>query len=230
LEAREDFANVAAFDRILVNSMFSRESVIRAYGLDAHVCYLGVDLARFTDHGRPRENLVIGIGAYFPPKNLQLAIEAVALLPEPRPELAWVGNMADPGHVQDMIALAAARRVSFTRYLRISDEEVTTLLNRAAVMIYAPRLEPFGLAPIEAGACGVPVVAVAEGGVRETIIHDETGLLVRNTPRAVADAVHRLLTDPAFARRLGGAARANVESRWSLDSATDHIEQALFSG
>lgn len=94
-------------------------------------------------------------------------------------------------------------------------------------MIYAPRLEPFGFAPIEAGACGLPVIAVAEGGVRETVIDDETGLLVHNAPRAVADAVARLLADPALVHRLGTAGRANAERRWSLDAATDRIEQAL---
>jgi glycosyltransferase involved in cell wall biosynthesis len=126
-----------------------------------------------------------------------------------------------------MAALAAARGVAFTPHLRIPDAEVISLLNRASAMVYAPRLEPFGLAPIEAAACGLPVVAVAEGGVRETVLDDETGLLVANAPEAVAAAVARLLADPALARRLGAAGRANAERRWSLEAATDRIEQAL---
>jgi glycosyltransferase involved in cell wall biosynthesis len=52
---------------------------------------------------------------------------------------------------------------------RFSDENIVELLNRAAVMVYSARLEPFGLAPLEANACATPVVAVAEGGVRESI-------------------------------------------------------------
>jgi glycosyltransferase involved in cell wall biosynthesis len=227
VQGSEELRNVAAFDRILVNSLFSRESTIRAYGLDAEICYLGTDTARFTDQGRTREHLVLGLGAYTPEKNLRLAIEALALLPAPRPELAWVGNVAYTELLEEMRELAAARGVPFSPHLRIPDDEVIALLNRASVMVYAPRLEPFGYAAIESAACGLPVVAVAEGGVRETVIDGETGFLVGNTPGAVADAVARVLTDPELARRVGAAARSNAERRWSLDAATDRIEQAL---
>ena len=227
LQGRAELENAAAFDRILANSLFSRESLLRAYGLDSEVCYLGTDLAHFTDYGMPREPLVIGLGSFSAEKNLRLAIEALALLPAPRPVLAWVGNADYGGTLAAMTALAAARAVPFTPHLRIPDAELVALLNRASAMIYAPRLEPFGLAPIEAGACGVPVVAVAEGGVRETVIDGETGLLVPGTPAAVAGAVAQLLADPAMGRRLGTGARANAERRWSLEAATDRIEQAL---
>jgi glycosyltransferase involved in cell wall biosynthesis len=227
VQGREELQNAAAFDRILVNSLFSRENTIRTYGLDAEICYLGTDTGRFADKGKSREHLVLGLGAFTPEKNLRLVIEALALLPTPRPELAWVGNVAYTDLLEEMKELAAARGVPFSPHLRIPDDQVIALLNRAAVMVYAPRLEPFGLAAIEAAACALPVVAVAEGGVRETVIDGETGFLVENTPGAVADAVAQVLTDPALARRLGAAARANAERKWSLDAATDRIEQAL---
>ena len=88
IQGREELQNVAAFDRILVNSLFSRENLLRTYGLDSEVCYLGTDLARFSNQGRPRERLVIGLGNYSVEKNLRLVIEALALLPAPRPVLA----------------------------------------------------------------------------------------------------------------------------------------------
>jgi glycosyltransferase involved in cell wall biosynthesis len=228
IQGREEVRNAAAFDRILVNSLFSRESVLRAYGLDAEVCYLGTDLSRFADRGRPRESLVVGLGAFAPEKNLRLVVQALALLPAPRPELVWVGNFVSDGLIDEITTLAASNGVPFTPRLGIPDDDLVALLNRASAMIYAPRLEPFGLAPIEAAACGLPVIAVAEGGVRESVIHNETGILVQNTPQAVADAAARLLADPALARRLGSAGRANAEQRWSLDALTDRIERALF--
>jgi glycosyltransferase involved in cell wall biosynthesis len=227
IQGRAELDNAAAFDCILANSLFSRESILRAYGLDAEVCYPGTDLGRFADRGLARERLVVGLGSYTREKNLRLAIEALALLPAPRPALVWVGNVDHDGTRAAMAALAAAREVPFTPHLGIPDAELVALLNRATALVYAPRLEPFGLAPIEAAACRLPVVAVAEGGVRETVIDDETGLLVANTPQAVAAAVARLLADPALARRLGTAARAGAERRWSLEAATDRIEQAL---
>jgi glycosyltransferase involved in cell wall biosynthesis len=95
------------------------------------------------------------------------------------------------------------------------------------VMVYAPRLEPFGLAPLEANACGLPVVAVAEGGVRETIIDQVNGLLVDNYPDAMAAAIQRLRNDPSFASRLGSTGRKAVEAKWGLDRALDRLEQHL---
>ena len=227
LQGAEEVRNAGAFGRILVNSLFSRESILRAYGRDAEVCYLGTDLSRFVDRGLPRERFVIGLGTFSPEKRLDLVIEALALLPEPRPALAWVGNASYGGCLEAMTALAVARGVPFTPHLRIPDEQVVELLNRAAALIYAPRLEPFGLAPIEAGACGLSVVAVAEGGVRETVIDGENGMLVHSSPRAIADAVAALLGDPALARRLGAGGRAHAERRWSLEASTDRIEAAL---
>ena len=87
------------------------------------------------------------------------------------------------------------------------------ILNRAMLMIYTPRLEPFGFAPLEANACGTPVLAVAEGGVRETIVDGVNGLLVDDDPRAMADAVTRLSNDREYARRLGQAGRKQVVGR-----------------
>jgi glycosyltransferase involved in cell wall biosynthesis len=226
-QARDELDNATAFDRILVNSLFSRESVIRAYGLDAEVCYLGTDTDRFVDQGLPRENVVVGLGAFTPEKNLGLAIEALALLPQPRPKLVWIGNVAYEGHIEKMMALAASRGVEFVPRVSIEDAELIGWLNRARVMVYAPRLEPFGFAPIEAGSCGLPVVAVAEGGVRETVIHSQTGLLVLHDPSAIAEAVGAILGDPQLAARLGSFARENAKSRWSLHAGTDRIEDAL---
>ena len=227
VQAREEANNAAAFRRILVNSYFSRESVLRAYGLDSDVCYLGVDAGHFTDRGLPRGTDVVGLGSFTPEKNHALCIEAVAAIAPPRPRLVWIGNIAIPSYLDEMRRLAADRGVVFEPMVRVSDETVLDVLNHAAVMVYAPRLEPFGLAPLEANACGVPVVAVAEGGVRETVVDGENGLLVAHDPEAMGAAISRLLADPTLARQLGANARRAVETKWSLASATDRIEHYL---
>jgi glycosyltransferase involved in cell wall biosynthesis len=227
VQAREEANNAAAFRRILVNSYFSRESVLRAYGLDSDVCYLGIDAEHFTDRGLARGTDVVGLGSFVPGKNHALCIEAVATIAPPRPRLVWIGNVVNPSHLNEMRQLAAARGVVFEPMVSVSDETLLDVLNRAAVMVYAPRLEPFGLAPLEANACGLPVVAVAEGGVRETIVDGENGLLVAHDPRAMGTAISRLLHDSDLARHLGTNARRVVETKWSLASATDRIEHYL---
>jgi glycosyltransferase involved in cell wall biosynthesis len=228
LQAREEVDNAAAFTRILVNSLFSRESVLRAYGLDSDVCYPGIDTNHFSDHQLSREDYVLGLGSFCPIKNIRFAIEAVGAMPAPRPKLVWVGNaIFDKSYFDAMTALAMEKQVDFLPQVNVSDDMLTNILNRASMMIYAPRLEPFGLAPLEAGACGVPVVAVAEGGVRETILDGVTGFHVENDPAAAASALTRLRNDPALARRIGENAGAAAREKWSFEDAADRIERRL---
>src|SRR5436190_10109632 len=70
IQAREEVASARAFTSILVNSLFSRESIIRAYGIDTKVCYLGIDTSLFVDRRLPREDFVVGIGSFTPPKRI----------------------------------------------------------------------------------------------------------------------------------------------------------------
>jgi glycosyltransferase involved in cell wall biosynthesis len=227
LQVREEVRNAAAFDRILVNSYFSRESVLRAYGLDAAVCYLGIDTEQFADLGLPRERLVVGVGAFVPEKNIPLVIRAVATIPPPRPRLVWVGNVAGREYVEELQRLADGLGVEFEPRVRVGQDELLDLLNRASVMAYAPRLEPFGLAPVEAAACGLPVVAVAEGGVRETVADGVSGRLVAPDPGAIGAAARELLDDSALARRLGAGGKRLARERWSHESAVDRLESHL---
>ena len=105
--------------------------------------------------------------------------------------------------------------------------ELIDLLNRAAAMLYAPRLEPFGYAPLEAGACGCPVITVFEGGMKETVVDGVNGMVTDPDPAAMASALTRLLADPQLARRLGSQARRFVQERFSLPDAIDRIEAEL---
>lgn len=227
VQAREEVRNAAAYDAILVNSLFSRESVLRAYGLDAQVCYLGIDTAKFRDHELPREPFVIGMGAFTPEKNPKLVIEGLARVASPRPRLVWIGNTANRGYIEELQALAQSLQVDFEPRVGVSDDALVDLLNRALLMVYAPRLEPFGLAPLEANACGLPVVAVAEGGVRETVIDGVTGIHVLHDPRAIAAAIERLRDNPDNARQLGEQGRTRVANEWTLRAAARRLEQRL---
>ena len=228
LLAREEWAAVRALDGLLVNSRFSRESFMRAYGVDSKVCYLGIDTAQFRDLGLPRERVILGLGSFHAAKGIDLAIRAVSLLPEPRPALEWIGNADSVGYLAEMSALAASLGVDFRPRLRVEDAVILDRLNRAMLMIYTSKLEPFGYAPLEANACGTPVVAVAEGGVRETIIDGENGLLVDDRdPEALAAAVRRLLDDPALARALGSRGVAVVGQRWTVEESVRRVERHL---
>jgi glycosyltransferase involved in cell wall biosynthesis len=224
---REEVLNAKAFDAMLVNSFYSRESIMRAYGLEAKVCYLGVDAEKFVDLNLPRENYVVGLGAFVKLKNVEFALRSLAEMSEPRPRLVWIGNAANPPYLEEMKRLAATLGVNFEPLLKIDDDELVRVLNRAMILVYSSRLEPFGFAPLEANACGTPVIAVAEGGVRETIVDGVNGLLVDNDPRAMAAAIKRLSNDQEYARRLGQAGRQQVLERWSVEASVERLEQRL---
>jgi glycosyltransferase involved in cell wall biosynthesis len=226
-QARTEWLNTRGFRAILVNSYFSRETVLRTYGLDATVCYLGVDNEKFVQQHLPREDYVVGVGTIAPRKNLSLVIEALAQITPPRPRLIWVGDMAKPEHLAELNQLAAATNVDFKPLVRLDDDQLIDVLNRASMMVYAPRLEPFGFAPLEANACGLPVVAVAEGGVRETIQDGVNGLLVEHEPRAMANAIEYLRTNPNEAGQMGQRGAQLVAERWSVKAAVDRLEQNL---
>jgi glycosyltransferase involved in cell wall biosynthesis len=227
VQAREELRNAKAFTSILVNSLYSRESVLRAYGIQAYTCYLGVDTNLFVDRHQRRDAFVTGVGSFMRHKGIDFVIAAVAQLKNHPRRLVWVGNMADETYTEELRALASRLGVILEVKIRTTDAEIVELLNRAAVMAYAPRLEPFGLAPLEANACGLAVVGVAEAGVRETIVDRVNGLLCEPDPKAMADAIQRLLDNPAYAKELGASGRAMVESRWSLEVATDRLESRL---
>lgn len=212
-----------------MNSYYSRESVQRAYGRASKVCYLGVDSSLFRNLGKKREGFIVGLGSFCPAKGIDLAIKAIALLEEPRPKLVWIGNGGMMEYLEDMKRLALSVGVEFEAKNTIPDSELVDILNRAALMLYTSQLEPFGLAPLEANACGTPVVAVAEGGVRETIKDGLNGLLVDDEPEAIAQAIKLLLSDAELARQMGERGCQYVQQGWGLEKSVDRLEENLFN-
>ncbi|MDR5883506.1 glycosyltransferase family 1 protein [Caballeronia sp. LZ032] len=90
--------------------------------------------------------------------------------------------------------------------------------NAADVFVTTPWYEPFGITPLEAMGCGTPVIGADVGGIRYSVAHGETGLLVPpKHPAALAQAIATLKRDAALARRMGeaGLARANAMFTWS---------------
>jgi glycosyltransferase involved in cell wall biosynthesis len=126
-----------------------------------------------------------------------------------------------------MTSLAADLGVTLQIKSLVSDEQVINILNRATLLLYTSRLEPFGYAPLEANACATPVVAVAEGGVRETVKDGVNGLLSSRDPQCLADAMAKLLYDPALARKLGENGLRLVEHEWNLARSIERLEEQL---
>jgi len=227
---REEVFNYRSYHKVLVNSFYSNESLLRAYGGGGDVCYLGIDLTLFSFLDMPRERFVMGLGSFYQPKRADLAIKALAEIdPAERPKLVWVGNIGDKNYLNSLLTLSSQLGVVFEPLQYVSHQELLRLLNTASCLVYTSALEPFGLAPLEANACGLPVVAVGEGGVRETIKDGYNGLLTSRKPSQLAEAVQRILNDSELFETLSSNGRQIVAERWGLEQAIDRIEQALLS-
>ncbi len=218
---RHDIRQTRSATRLLCNSDHSREYIWRAYGRNATVNRLGVDANRFAL--RPtcqvRDNEVVAVGSLDPTKGHDLAIAAVALLdPAIRPRMRIVHNRSDPATCEALVAQARAASVDLVLDNQVTEEELVALYQRAQAVLLTARVEPLGLTALEAMACGTPVVAVREGGYRETVIDDVNGVLTDRNPASLSAGIARILAG-GFAAQ-DDTIRKSVTSRYSWPDAT----------
>ncbi|OKK00136.1 glycosyltransferase [Amycolatopsis sp. CB00013] len=193
----------------------------------ASVVPCGVDLTTFTPDGgvagRTARRRIVSVGRLVPRKGFDLAIAALPSLPDT--ELVIVGG-PDAGpldkapEVRRLRAIANRAGVADRVHLPglVSREQMPALLRSADAVVCTPWYEPFGIVPLEAMACGVPVVATAVGGLTDTVVDGVTGMLVppRN-PGELAAALRRLLGDASLCESFGLAGADRVRARYSWD-------------
>jgi len=225
-EARQEIGDARAYDLVLVNSSYSRESLRRCYAIDAEVCRLGIDTELFAERrDGPRQEHLLCVGSFTPAKDPLGVIGAVAAMRSPRP-LRWIANAVEPDLDGQGRRLAERLGVDFDLRVAVSDDELVEAYSSARALVYAPRLEPLGFAPLEAAACALPTVAVAEGGCRETIVDGVTGWLAPDA-RSLPGMLDAALADDDGLRRAGAAGRELVVERWSLAGAAAALRAAL---
>jgi glycosyltransferase involved in cell wall biosynthesis len=223
-----DARNARLATLVVTNSYFTREALYRIYGVNASVVYHGVDRETFRPLGLAREPFVLSVGALTPAKGFDFIIESLGhIAASIRPELVIVSNYQEPQERAYLESLAAEKQVRLAMLTMIEVDELVRLYNTARVTVYAPVMEPFGLVSLESMACGTPVVGVREGGVRESVVNGQTGILVDRVPEAFAQAVRTLLEDRELVRRYGAQARKYVSERWTWEQAVERIERHL---
>ncbi len=188
----------------------------------------GVDLDHFSPVGpvdpRPEgRGRVVVVSRLVERKGIGNVVEAVATLPEV--ELVVAGGPPRRHLQQDPEArrlAAMARDLGMEDRLvlrgRVERPDLPALLRSADVVACVPWYEPFGIVPLEAMACGVPVVASAVGGLVDTVVDGVTGIHVPpRRPDRVAKALAKLLDDPSLARAYGKAGAHRAQGRYSWD-------------
>ncbi len=203
----------------------------------------GVDLRRFCPDVAPEsapEGLrrLVVVGRLVERKGVGNVIAALADLPGT--ELVVVGGPplhhleADP-QARRLRAVAQEHAVDDRVTLRgeVARDDLPALLRSADAVVCAPWYEPFGIVPLEAMACGVPVVATAVGGLVDTVVDGLTGVHVPpRDPERLAAALRSLLDDPQRRRMMGvaGVRRARKLYAWErVAAATEEVYAGLVS-
>lgn len=167
-------------DRFIAISQFIARRVRKAYGRTASVVYPPVDIARFRLHAQ-KDDYYLTASRMVPYKRMPLIVEAFAKMPERR--LVVIGDGPD----MDLVRAAAGDNVEILG--RQSDAAMTDYMSRAKAFLYAAE-EDFGIVPLEAQACGTPVIAYGRGGSLETIRgHDDPGQTGVFFPEQSVDAI-----------------------------------------
>jgi glycosyltransferase involved in cell wall biosynthesis len=226
-----DKENTRAAKLVLVNSVFIRDRVGEIYDLEATVSYHGVD----TDVFRPESALggrpyILSVGAIQRHKGFDFLVESLGYVKEEiRPLLYLIGNMENPGEKDALHALAAEKGVDLHIEVGVDQNTLIGRYNGAIFVAYAPYNEPFGLVPLEAMACAKPVVGVNEGGVKETVKHKFTGLLVDRDAGKFGETVQLLLENPALIDEYGRNGRTDVTQNWSWEKAIQGLERQMYN-
>jgi colanic acid/amylovoran biosynthesis glycosyltransferase len=182
-----------------------------------------------------RPELVLAVARLVEKKGLEHLVEACGLLAGrgTAVRLEIVGDGPERARLE-----RAARRLAadVAFHGALPQERVLPLYRRASVVclpcVVAPTGDRDGLPTslLEAMALGAPVVSTPVGGIPEIVVDGRTGLLVpERDPEALADALQRLLADPAFAAELAERGRTHVESHYSLERSVGEL-RALFAG
>ncbi len=190
----------------------------------------GVDTAHFSPHGpvAPRTDRlrIMTVSRLVQRKGVGIAIEALARLVHRGvdAELVIVGGAGDAAHLEVEPEVARLLRIIETTGMRdrvtlagrIEHEDLPEMYRSADVVVCAPWYEPFGIVPLEAMACGRPVVATSVGGLIDTVVEDVTGVHVPpRDPEALADALEPLLADAERRERYGVAGRRRAATRYA---------------
>jgi glycosyltransferase involved in cell wall biosynthesis len=216
---------VRAADRIVATARAEVFELMRmgANPKSLHVVPCGVDLERFTPPGRRERRSdgdalrILTLSRLVPRKGIDTVIEALALVPGAQLVVAGGAEDGCDAEARRLVAFARASGVAERVVLRgrVERAAVPELLRSADVVVCTPWYEPFGIVPLEAMACGVPVIVSAVGGLVDTVVDGVTGFHVSpRSPQQLARALE-VLRDGRRRSAMGQAGAERVRRRYS---------------
>lgn len=171
-----DVRTANGVDAFVVNSNFVARRVWKIYRREAAVVYPPVDVASFSI-ARNRKPYYLTVSRLVPYKRIDVIVEAFSRMPER--QLTVIGSGPELSRLKSL----ATPNIAILGYQPF--EVIRDYMQQARAFIFAAE-EDFGIAPVEAQACGTPVIAFASGGATETVIENDTGVFF---PEQTADSL-----------------------------------------
>ncbi len=214
---------------ILTVSEASKQAAIRDFGVPAsafHIVPNGVDQSIFSPDPAVRRDanmIVTTASADTPLKGLPVLIKAFALLADQYPNLRLtvIGRLRNGPTKEAIKSAGLHERIHFCG--GISQEEIAGLFRQAGMMVSPSLFEGFGMPAAEAMACATPVI-VSTGGALPEVAGDAGLIVPRGDERALAEAIERLLQNPAEREALGIAAQKRAQELFCW---TRHASEAV---
>lgn len=202
IRKRIDRKNFRSSDLVLANSEYTKKESEMTYDKKSQVCYLGVSENIFQPKGNTKKDIdILYIGSYEP-------VDGFPLLEE---------------------SLKYIKRKLYVKTVMIenewisSEQQMADLYRRSRIVVCLAHNEPFGLTPLEAMSCGVPVIAVNEGGYRETVIDGKTGYLIPRKAKILANKIEYLLGSKKVLKKMGKTGREQVLTKWTWDRCAENF-------
>lgn len=215
-----DMRTPQSVDHFIANSKFIQKRIWKVYRRGSEVIYPPVDVSAFTLSDKPREDFYFTASRMVPYKRIPMIVEAFSRRPDLR--LVVAGDGPDMGLVRQL----AGPNVTILGY--VPHSTMIDHMQRCRGFVFAAK-EDFGIVPVEAQACGAPVVALNAAGTAETVCDlnspAPTGVLFdAQTPESLLSAVDRLENE--FDGFSPGTMRANAE-RFGRDAFRQRLTEFI---
>ena len=179
-------------EKFLCNSENTKRRVKRYYNRDAVVLYPYVDCSKYKY--KKNGDFWLSVNRLYPEKRVELQIEVFKKLPNEK--LLIIGGYAKGDHAEKYAERFRGLPENIEIKDQVSEKELIDLYGNCKSFITTALDEDFGVTPLEAMAAGKPVVAVNEGGYRETVINGKTGKLIKADIDEIARAVKEISINP----------------------------------
>jgi glycosyltransferase involved in cell wall biosynthesis len=220
-------------DHVFCNSNFTLKQAQKIYSYSAQkaqTLYLGADLKMFHPLGLKRQPKIVTVCRLTKFKNVDVILEALSLLNQNRTKPVTLTIIGDGEERQNLLKrtreLKLEKVVTFRGHLP-HIKAVVDELNSAKAFVLASINEPFGLAPVEAMACGTPAVVSNSGGMKETVLDNLSGFHFEGgNPRALSRVLANLIDNSHLFTRLSNGALKRA-SAFTWDKTTVEVENTF---